>query len=244
MPIVRAPSGGSIFSDIGRVGSGLIAGALERRKEKEEKARQAALDANRFENTAIQRSIADSQIALRGAQQTEIEQKPDREMQIEIQAREDRRAAAQGIVDSMQLTPERSTALVEFFVENKRFPPGMDITPPIDRQAGQQLDQLEQLGFKADIKRRFLGMLAGDNVLELTPSAFVDMADSEIKRMVSANPNADFELIQSAVIDELERTLKAFDAKKKAAEGSRTMIGGQVVDFPSRVDDIINRSGR
>lgn len=217
MPPVRAPSGGNIFSDIGRAGGGLISGVLERRKREEEKARQAALATERQEDLRIKQALAEAQI---GSAELGKEKFAFEKEKFEFEKAQ-QEGIGQALIDAQianGVDPDTAAKNADLFVKTKRFLPGMDITPPVDRREEQRTDQLEQLGFKADIKRRFLHMLAGDNVLDLTPSAFVDMADSEIKRMVSANPNADFELIQSAVIDELERTLKAFEAKKKASE--------------------------
>jgi len=240
MPPVRAPSDGNIFSDLGATGSSLIAGSLDRQQQEREQARQAALDADKLQNSEIARALQEAQTGLIGTQRTELAGRAEREREEEERDRESRRSAAQSVVDSMNLSPERRTALVDFFVTNKRFPPGMDITPPIDRAP----DALEQLGFKADVKRKFLLTLSADNVLELTNQDLISQADSEIRRLVSSNPGADFELIQSTVIDELERAIKTLEQKKKAAEQGEVKVGGQVVTFPDRVQDVIDSGGR
>jgi len=214
MPKVRAPSGGNIFTDISRAGGGFIAGSLQRQQRQREEARQAALDKDKFESSAVSRALSEAQTGLAGAQTTELEARPQRLQDEKDLLRENRLQTATDVLATTDLTPEQQRTFANHFAEHKAFPPGTDLTPSVDRQP----DVLEQLGFKADVKRKFLITLSGDNVLELTNQDLISQADSEIRRLVQTNPGADFELIQSTVIDELEKALKTLEQKKKASQ--------------------------
>lgn len=64
---IKAPSRGNLLTDLSSAFAGFVGGSLERQREKEKKARQAALDALKERQVAATEAATESQVALNTA---------------------------------------------------------------------------------------------------------------------------------------------------------------------------------